>query len=114
MAAYVDVDGLKAENDLKGHAAGDDLLVAAADCQRACLRSYDVIARIGGDEFVCALSGISVEGARKRFAAVGAMLTARRAGASITVGLARLQAGDSVDDLIQRADADVLSTRSHR
>jgi GGDEF domain-containing protein len=70
VAAYVDVDGLKATNDTRGHAAGDALLIAVADSLRACLRSYDVITRVGGDEFVCALPGIAVDQARRRFEAV--------------------------------------------
>jgi len=88
------------------------MLVAVADSLRACLRSYDVITRVGGDEFVCVLSGIAVEDARRRFEAVSAMLAAGRPGASITVGFARLQADDSADDLIQRADDD--ASRAHR
>ena len=85
-----------------------------ADSLRTTLRSYDVITRVGGDEFVCVLPGISVENARQRFEAVSAKLGAGLSGASITVGLARLQAGDSVDDLIQRADDEVSSARKRR
>jgi diguanylate cyclase (GGDEF)-like protein len=108
------VDGLKATNDSQGHAAGDVLLIAVADSLRACLRSYDVITRVGGDEFVCVLPGITVENARLRFVAVSARLGAGGSGASITVGLARLQTGDSADDLIQRADDEVSSARKRR
>jgi diguanylate cyclase (GGDEF)-like protein len=90
------------------------LLIAVADSLRACLRSYDVITRVGGDEFVCVLPGISVEHAHQRFDAVSAMLGKGGAGASITVGLARLQTGDSADDLIQRADDEVSTARKRR
>ena len=114
VAAYIDVDGLKATNDTTGHAAGDTLLVAVADSLRLCLRSYDVIARVGGDEFVCVLPAITVDLARQRFDAVSAMLAAARPGASITVGFARLRADDSADDLIQRADDEVSRARSRR
>jgi diguanylate cyclase (GGDEF)-like protein len=114
VAAYVDVDGLKATNDATGHAAGDVLLIAVADSLRACLRSYDVITRVGGDEFVCVLPGIAVEHAHRRFEAVSVMLAAGRPGASITVGFARLQAGDSADDLIQRADDEASRVRRRR
>ena len=48
----IDLDELKSVNDLNGHAAGDLLLRAAADCIRNALRSFDVAARIGGDEFI--------------------------------------------------------------
>ncbi len=50
-----DVDGLKLINDILGHNAGDDLLVAAADVIKRCFRSSDVVARVGGDEFAVLL-----------------------------------------------------------
>lgn len=52
LLMYFDVDGLKRVNDERGHAAGDRLLVAAADALRAAFREHDVVARLGGDEFV--------------------------------------------------------------
>ena len=50
--AYFDVDGFKAVNDRRGHAAGDRVLVALAGAARATARSVDTVARLGGDEFV--------------------------------------------------------------
>ncbi|HWF74330.1 MAG TPA: HD domain-containing phosphohydrolase [Solirubrobacteraceae bacterium] len=47
----VDVDGLKAVNDESGHGAGDDLLCRCAALLAAAVRSTDLVARIGGDEF---------------------------------------------------------------
>ena len=47
----VDVDGLKAVNDQAGHGAGDELLCRCASLLRASVRSTDLVARIGGDEF---------------------------------------------------------------
>jgi diguanylate cyclase (GGDEF)-like protein/PAS domain S-box-containing protein len=52
LLMYLDVDGLKRVNDELGHAAGDKLLVGAADVLRAAFREKDVVARLGGDEFV--------------------------------------------------------------
>ncbi len=52
LLMYFDLDGLKQVNDEQGHAEGDRLLVAAADVLRAAFRERDVVARIGGDEFV--------------------------------------------------------------
>lgn len=50
-----DVNGLKLTNDAFGHAAGDKLLKAVADVMKKELRADDILARIGGDEFVLLL-----------------------------------------------------------
>ncbi|HJW75043.1 MAG TPA: sensor domain-containing diguanylate cyclase [Thermoleophilia bacterium] len=52
LLMYFDVDGLKHVNDGLGHAAGDALVVAAADALRLTFRHDDILARLGGDEFV--------------------------------------------------------------
>ena len=49
---YVDLDGFKQINDRFGHAAGDKILVQAAQAMRKTVRLTDFVARIGGDEFV--------------------------------------------------------------
>lgn len=49
---YFDVDNLKLLNDNHGHQRGDDCLVALADALRSSFRKTDIIARVGGDEFV--------------------------------------------------------------
>jgi diguanylate cyclase (GGDEF)-like protein len=113
VVAFVDVDGLKRVNDTDGHLAGDALLVAVADSMRACLRSYDLIMRFGGDEFVCVLPHASVETVRERFIEVSNALAAGVTGGSITVGFAELGNGDSPEDLIRRADHDLLAHRGH-
>jgi diguanylate cyclase (GGDEF)-like protein len=111
VVTFVDVDGLKQVNDIDGHLAGDSLLVAVADSLRECLRSYDLIMRFGGDEFVCALPNADVEKVRQRFAEVSNTLEAGPTKGSITVGFAELAKDDSAEDLIRRADADLLAHR---
>ncbi len=55
---YLDLDGFKHVNDTYGHAAGDALLVRIARNWRAQLRGGDVLARIGGDEFVVLMNHV--------------------------------------------------------
>jgi len=49
---YLDIDGFKSVNDALGHSAGDTLLRRLAESLRAATRQNDVLARVGGDEFV--------------------------------------------------------------
>ena len=105
--AFVDVDRLKDINDSRGHAAGDRMLLSVADTFRANLRSYDLIIRYGGDEFVCAMSGLSIADASERLALVNALLAEAPEHGSVTVGLAELRPDDSAEDLVGRADAEL-------
>jgi diguanylate cyclase (GGDEF)-like protein len=56
--AFIDIDNFKYINDYYGHAAGDDLLVKIARRIAGQIRSTDMLARVGGDEFVLLLSPI--------------------------------------------------------
>ncbi|MEH6448138.1 MAG: sensor domain-containing diguanylate cyclase [Oleispira sp.] len=52
---YFDLDSFKQINDSYGHSIGDKILKEAADRMLACIRKSDMVARIGGDEFVVLL-----------------------------------------------------------
>ncbi len=56
---FVDLDDFKLVNDVKGHAAGDEILVAIAAELAALVRPEDHVSRIGGDEFVIVCPGIT-------------------------------------------------------
>ena len=97
--AILDLDGFKEVNDRDGHVAGDRLLreVATQWCSR--LRASDLLGRHGGDEFVLCLPGTDAAGAVE-------VLQRLEGGLPIgwSVGTATARAGDSLADLLQRAD----------
>jgi len=105
IVAFLDVDGLKATNDSRGHAAGDRLLRQVVQTLRANLRPSDLVIRYGGDEFVCVLPGIDMTTATKRLANINPTMPEARVGGTITMGLAELQDGDKCETVVSRADA---------
>jgi diguanylate cyclase (GGDEF)-like protein len=109
--AYVDVVGLKAVNDTRGYSAGDALLRDAVRVIRVHLRSYDAIVRVGGDEFLCVMSGAPIQDARRRFEAIQESLEDDPSSCEIKFGLSSLAADDSAAQLIDRADAALPRSR---
>ena len=106
------MDGLKAVNDAQGHAAGDAVLPAVARGLRRHMRSYDLMVRMGGDEFLCALPDVSATEAGARFGDLSQDLNGST-GNSVSIGYSELGESDSADALVQRADSDLLSRRGH-
>jgi diguanylate cyclase (GGDEF)-like protein len=111
VIAFLDVVGLKRVNDERGHGAGDAFLREVGAALRGGLRSYDTVVRYGGDEFVCALPKASVAAAVSRFEEVSALLATAMPGAMVSVGLTGVEAGDSLDDAIARADRELYAAR---
>lgn len=108
--AFIDLDGLKAVNDKEGHSAGDSFLQQVAATLRRRLRSYDLVVRWGGDEFVCVLPQASPEGASRILNEVEHDF-ATSTGRSFSVGFAVLQDGDTGPKLIDRADSELYDRR---
>jgi diguanylate cyclase (GGDEF)-like protein len=108
--AFIDVDGLKQVNDTLGHAAGDRLLVNVVQALRRRIRPYDLVVRVGGDEFLCGLPDMELVEAEQRMALVNGELLVQGT-SHITAGLARLESNESLADLIRRADEDLYRRR---
>ena len=109
---YLDLDGFKAINDRFGHLFGDEVLTGAGRSMKSVLRSTDLLARIGGDEFVVLLPETGIEGAhnvtaklRKALNAYGQQLGPAVPMLSFCAGVSQLHPGDStIDDILSRAD----------
>ena len=125
---FVDVNQLKYINDSFGHAAGDFALMEVAARLAASIRSTDVAARIGGDEFGLILDQSTEGGARAQIERLGEVLSAGPAlydgqeiALSACFGVAMLQVGMAEADILAAADRDMYRCkqgqerpRSHR
>ena len=107
VVAYVDVVGVKALKETNGHAAGDALLQRTVRAIRSHLRSYDLIVRLGEDEFLCIMSDTTIQTAWRRFDAVETALASDPDSGQIRVGFAALMPEDSAAELIERAGAEL-------
>jgi diguanylate cyclase (GGDEF)-like protein len=100
--ALLDLDGFKIVNDEDGHGAGDALLQALARAWSAELRMADHLGRYGGDEFVLCLPGTDTVRAEDLLARLRESHPA-----SWSAGTATARPGDTLEDLLLRADADL-------
>ncbi len=118
--AYLDLDNFKSVNDRYGHGRGDELLRLVANSLRKGLRRLDMAARLGGDEFALLLPGTEELGAvlalNRLLRSLHGLRAARSLGVGFSVGcITVLEAPDSVDALIARADQLMYETKgSHR
>lgn len=133
---YLDVDRFKNVNDSLGHGAGDRLLAALAPRLMSCLRPYDTLARMGGDEFAILLEdipgvrdagvadeqnlGADVSGARDaRLVAEQALrafvepfgIGGQQVIATASVGIALLNSGHDADTMLRDADSAMYSAK---
>jgi diguanylate cyclase (GGDEF)-like protein/PAS domain S-box-containing protein len=117
---FIDLDNFKRVNDSLGHLAGDTLLQTVARRITGTLRSGDLVARFGGDEFVVLLSGDTppaavIEVSNKLLAAIGEPLEAGGATISVTpsIGVAIYpEDGRNSDELIKHADTAMYHAKS--
>jgi diguanylate cyclase (GGDEF)-like protein/PAS domain S-box-containing protein len=99
--AIVDIDHFKAYNDNHGHLAGDAVLRDCAAAWDQELRGEDTILRFGGEEFLVVLPQCAAEDATE---IVERLRRATPDGQTCSAGLAMWKPGESIDDLVGRAD----------
>lgn len=118
LLLYVDLDYLKLANDRFGHAAGDGMLVDAADLLKSLFRTTDVVARIGGDEFVVLASHYStseeVLARLDRALQTFQQRTGRPLSLSVGTAESSLQADQSLEQLLTQADAAMYANKCSR
>ncbi|HUF65861.1 MAG TPA: sensor domain-containing diguanylate cyclase [Gemmatimonadaceae bacterium] len=107
---YVDLDDFKQYNDTHGHAAGDAALIAVGRFLMRELRAQDAVVRVGGDEFVAVLRGITELEMRQ-------IIQRLQEGASevttipFSVGWARRRDAETFASTVERADQRLLRVR---
>ncbi len=109
---FLDLDDFKRINDHAGHAAGDAVLIAAAERIRRCVRPSDLAARLGGDEFAVLLEDADERHGEEVAHRVVLLLSeavpiaGQPCWVRASIGIASAGAGSGVDadDLMRRAD----------
>ncbi len=117
---FVDVDRFKSINDSLGHVTGDGFLVAIGARLKVMVRSGDLLARFGGDEFVVLLEDVggvdvAVAAARRICAAVQKPIVlpdGYELVASVSVGVALTEPGKSADDVLHNADVAMYDAKA--
>jgi len=99
--ALIDMDHFKDYNDTHGHDAGDVLLRDLVTAIRAELRTGDIIARWGGEEFTLALPGCDLQQAQT---IASRLLRVVPSGQTVSIGLTQARTQDTPRALIERAD----------
>ncbi|MEZ4288790.1 MAG: diguanylate cyclase [Polyangiales bacterium] len=118
FALMIDLDNFKAINDDFGHDAGDDVLRFCAAAIFDEIRPYDSCGRVGGDEFMVVMATPDPSNAvriadriRKSISSAADQVPSIDATLSASIGIAEIEHGDSLDELISRAARQLKSSK---
>lgn len=111
-----DLDQFKGINDTHGHLVGDQALIMAAQSIRTHIRSCDLIARFGGDEFLILLPEQNLEQATKTAERLRQSLPAIPSPKGLiqikaSFGIVEIQPKESIEEALQRADQALLEAK---
>jgi diguanylate cyclase (GGDEF)-like protein len=116
---YIDIDELKAINDTHGHGVGDAALVHVAELLAKLVRSSDLAARIGGDEFALILDHLDHDSAIEAADRIARVIAdnpvesdGRLVKLKASIGTAMILPGDSAEDAMRRADRNMYLAKS--
>jgi two-component system, cell cycle response regulator len=114
-----DLDNFKALNDTHGHLAGDSVLKLFAQTIAPTVRSEDLFARFGGEEFVllapemtAAQSTLLAERLRKSVEALRFEFDAQTLNVTVSIGVAELKPPETKEDFVKRADANMYAAKA--
>ena len=119
---YVDLDNFKVINDNYGHETGDNILCEVAQILTSSSRTYDLVARIGGDEFVVWLDGVDFAVAKRRAGELAMTLAklSRYSGEGLpqlgaSVGIVEFdpERDEDTGQLVARADRAMYDVKAH-
>jgi len=117
----VDIDKFKSVNDSYGHVAGDQVIKATGQCLLEAIRDYDVLARVGGEEFVVLLPETPLEGAmmlaerlRTAVASLQVEIGKHRVTWTVSCGVTEVMESDQrFEDVLDRADACLYTAKGN-
>lgn len=118
---FCDLDQFKCINDEYGHRVGDDVLRFVAETLVQNVRRSDIVGRLGGDEFAVVLQRANIEQAQtkadefmERVSAQPLIHQGSRIAVSISAGVSGFERGDTVVDVMERADRAMYRRKQER